>query len=97
MPRPQKPGLARWRPEHSLREYRRFRRRMFDAAGWRCQDCGRAGPLELHHLTAVAAGGADTADNVRVLCKGCHKRAHGRGAGPDRRAWRAEIRRRLAE
>ena len=95
MPQPVEPG--RWRPQHGARAYRRLRRRILDARGWRCEDCGRAGRLELHHLIAAEDGGTDHPDNLRILCRRCHFAAHGRQPGPDRRGWRAEIARRLAE
>ena len=92
---PVEPG--RWRPQHGTRAYARMRRRILDARGWRCEDCGRAGRLELHHVIEVADGGDDSPDNLRALCRPCHFAEHKRRPGPDRRAWRAEIARRLAE
>ena len=95
---PREPGP--WRPQHGIRAYRRLRRRILDERGWRCEDCGRAGRLELHHVIEVADGGTDHPDNLKVLCKGCHMAAHGRkpdGLAAARRQWRAEIARRLAE
>ena len=78
-----------------------MRRRVLDEAGWRCAKCGRAGPLELHHVTAVEDGGTDHPDNLIPLCAGCHLAAHNRkpggGLAAARRAWRAEIARRLAD
>ena len=93
---PVEPG--RWRPQHGLlRAYQRMRRRILNARGWRCEDCGRAGRLELHHVIAVEDGGDDSPDNLRALCRPCHFATDGRRPGPDRREWRAEIARRLAE
>ena len=73
MPRkgqPREPG--RWRPQHGHASYRRLRRRILDERGWRCEDCGRAGRLELHHVIAVEDGGDDSPDNLKVLCRPCH-------------------------
>ena len=98
MPRngpPVEPG--RWRPQHGLRAYQRMRRRILNERGCRCESCGRAGRLELHHVVSVEDGGDDSPDNLRALCRPCHFGEHKRGPGPDRRAWRAEIARRLAE
>ena len=92
---PVEPG--RWRPQHGMRAYRALRRRILDERGWRCEDCGRAGRLELHHVVSVEDGGDDSPDNLRALCRPCHFATDGRRPGPDRRAWRAEIARRLAE
>ena len=95
MPPPVEPG--RWRPQHRTRAYQRLRRRILDANGWRCTKCGRAGRLELHHAIPVADGGDDSEANLIPLCRPCHFAAHDRKPGPDRREWRAEIARRLAE
>ena len=105
MPPPIAPG--RWRPQHRTRAYQRLRRRILDAFGWRCacagcracyrpDRCRRAGRLELHHVIPVADGGDDADANLIPLCRPCHFAAHGRGPGPDRSEWRAEIARRLA-
>lgn len=32
--------------------------------------------LQVHHVLSVAAGGANTADNLVTLCTACHARAH---------------------
>ena len=92
---PVEPG--RWRPQHGMRAYRALRRRLLNERGWRCESCGRAGRLELHHVITVEDGGDDSPDNLKVLCRPCHFATHNRGPGPDRSAWRAEIARRLAE
>lgn len=49
-----------------------------------CEGCGniapfetKAGPyLEVHHLTRLSDGGADSPENVIALCPTCHCRAH---------------------
>ena len=42
-----------------------------------CQICGRAGRVtsatEVDHITAKAAGGADTLANVQSVCGPCHR------------------------
>ena len=93
MPRPVEPG--RWRPQHQTREYQRLRRAILDARGWRCESCGRAGRLELHHVNGDS--GDDRPANLQILCRPCHCTADGRRPGPDRAGWRAEIARRLAD
>ena len=92
MSRPVERG--RWRPQHTTQAYRRLRRRILDAHGWRCAECGRAGPLELHHRNGDRSD--DRPANLLPLCYSCHKAAHGHGRGPDRRAWRAALARLLA-
>ena len=93
MPRPVEPG--RWRPLHQTAEYRALRRRILDAYGWRCDCCGCAGRLELHHRDGDRNNNA--ANNLQPLCRPCHCIVDGRRPGPDRSVWRAEIERRLAE
>lgn len=78
-------------------DYERQRRRLLEEAGYRCSQCGRAGPLELHHVVEVEHGGDDSPGNLVVLCRPCHFAAHGRRPGPDRSEFRRELRRRLSE
>ena len=86
-------GGARVWDRIDRKKWGRFRRRIFDARGWRCEECGRAGRLELHHVEHVQNGGAvfDPA-NVRILCRTCHQNVH-RGENPaktpGRDEWRA--------
>ena len=55
--------------------YARLRRRLLDAAGWRCALCGRAARLELHHVVPLYKGGAEMDPaNLQVLCRRCHFR-----------------------
>ena len=64
----------------------KFRRKVLDARGWRCEDCGKAGRLELHHPLKLEHGGAALDDkNAKILCRGCHIQNHKRP--PPRRAW----------
>ena len=83
------------RNRNRTREYQRLRRRILNAAGWRCARCGRAGRLELHHRDHDRLN--DSAANLEPLCRPCHFAAHGTQPGPDRAEWRAELARRLAE
>ena len=78
--------------------WRRLRKRILDAAGWRCAECGiHSSRLELHHIVSIEDGGGDFPDNLRVLCRGCHHQIHkrGPGLGAARKEWRREIDRRL--
>ena len=60
------------------------RRGVLDRDGWRCQKCGKAGRLEVHHIEALADGGEPYAeDNLIALCRPCHFEA-GRAARPVR-------------
>lgn len=40
----------------------------------RCEVCGAAGPLEVHHVVKRSAGGQDTIQNGIALCIPCHAR-----------------------
>ena len=47
----------------------------FDAAGWRCVQCGKAGQLELDHIIPLHIDPAQDAYSVtgtQVLCRACH-------------------------
>lgn len=41
----------------------------------RCESCGRAGRMHLHHMT-YARLGAETMEDVCTLCGRCHRRVH---------------------
>ena len=68
------------------RQWARLRRRALDRDNWRCVRCESPLDLEVHHIQALADGGAalDLA-NVETLCRDCHIDQH---ADPERRAWR---------
>ena len=49
--------------------------------GWRCTKCGRAGSLEVHHVTPLENGGHPTDPaNLVTLCRDHHQLEH-RGRG----------------
>ena len=52
-------------------------------AGFRCEECGRAGALQTHHVTPRWRGGGDEPGNLVVLCKVCHLAAHRRQGTPE--------------
>jgi 5-methylcytosine-specific restriction endonuclease McrA len=45
-----------------------------------CEMCGWKGPeaklLHAHHIIGLSVGGADTLDNLAILCPNCHAVAH---------------------
>lgn len=70
----------------------RARRGALDRAGWRCEGCGRAGRLEVHHKRPLQKGGAAyDPDNLAALCRECHIEAHRRPLTLRERAWRALV------
>jgi hypothetical protein len=51
--------------------------------GGQCQRCAQAQPLDTHWMRPCSDGGADTLDNLVVLCRACHGLAHDHPADPD--------------
>ena len=77
------------RNHRRLRGWERFRRRLLDVRGWRCERCAGAGKLELHHKIPLEHGGqAFGKSNVEVLCRSCHIEHHRPDAGPGVAAWK---------
>ncbi|MDE2661250.1 MAG: HNH endonuclease signature motif containing protein [Acidobacteriota bacterium] len=61
------------RPIYRSKQWKLTRLFALEAARWRCQDCGKAGVLEVHHVQPLADGGDPfELDNLRVLCRPCH-------------------------
>ena len=61
----------------SRRSWGKARKAALDRDGWRCQTCGKAGRLEVHHLRALERGGKPfDLDNLRTLCRDHHIRIH---------------------
>ena len=76
------------RPRLSGRRLAALRRRMLDAAGHRCSECGGgAGKLELHHVKEVRDGGDDSDGNILVLCFHHHRALHAGARTPGSDAW----------
>jgi len=53
------------------------RRRRIKEKGYGCEQCGRAGYVELHHITQMSNNGTHDTGNTILLCDGCHRKAHG--------------------
>ena len=84
------------------RRWRRLRRTVLERDGWRCKRCGKAGVLEVDHVTPMQHGGAEwDSANLQVLCRGCHiaktRSENTVYADPGRDAWRVLIDSRLSE
>ena len=70
------------------RVWERVRRQVLDRDRHRCQMCGRAGLLEVHHLVALDDGGAALdPDNLVSWCPPCHIEHHRPDVSPERQAW----------
>jgi 5-methylcytosine-specific restriction endonuclease McrA len=64
--------------------YDRLRQLVLKRDGWRCQYCGRASGLEVHHIRSRSRLGDDAESNLIALCVTCHKAAHSGPAGKRR-------------
>ena len=58
--------------------YRALCRKVLERDGWKCQACGRATQLEVHHIQFRSALGDDDLGNLITLCAECHRIAHHR-------------------
>ena len=72
----------------SSRAWDLIRQVALDRDGWRCQDCGKAGQMNVHHLRAVHQGGSNELGNLETLCEGCHLARHQK---PAVTAWRKRL------
>ena len=78
-----------------------LRRQCFEAAGWRCVDCGRPGRLEADHIIPLVKGGLNELRNLAARCRGCHiektRRDFPATPAPGVNAWRELLARRRAD
>ena len=51
-----------------------LRRRIYERDGYACLLCGSTDRLSLDHITPYSRGGADSEENLRVLCLSCNCR-----------------------
>ena len=59
-------------------EWQEVRRAALERAGYRCQVCNAATPLDVHHRTYERRGHEHPSD-VIALCRTCHELFHFRG------------------
>jgi hypothetical protein len=72
--RPSYVGRIYWRRSKRPHIPTPIRRAVFRRDGFACVICGATERLELDHIHPFRLGGADTEDNLRVLCKPCNLR-----------------------
>lgn len=66
--------------------WRTIRKEELEDAKYRCRNCKRKGgeygevDLEVHHTVPLSQNGNSNIDNLRALCKGCHKAPHSKDA-----------------
>jgi len=56
--------------------YEQLRQRVLERDNWRCQNCGCAENLEVHHKTLRSQHGDDSEPNLITLCNSCHSNEH---------------------
>jgi 5-methylcytosine-specific restriction endonuclease McrA len=78
---PTGPDSPRWQGGTAPKTYRRI---AFDAHGKACQRCGSTRHINAHHKDENRAH--NDPDNLEVLCRSCHNKAHGLGGHHGRRA-----------
>ena len=70
------------------KRWARFRSKILKRDEFRCQRCGAAGKLEIHHRKPMHEGGETfDADNCETLCRECHIRHHN-PESRERKEWR---------
>ena len=62
----------------SLTEYLSLHKQVLERDRWRCQNCGSAKDLQVHHLQPRSQLGDDTMQNLITLCIPCHGEWHKR-------------------
>lgn len=61
-----------WAGGSSNTEWNELRRQILQRDGYKCQNCGNADTLEVHHRQARHQGGTDDPANLVTLCETCH-------------------------
>ena len=56
--------------------YALLRRQILERDAWRCQGCGSAENLQIHHKKFRSQSGHDAEENLITLCAQCHMRKH---------------------
>lgn len=69
-------ATARLRTDHDTRLF------VWSRDGGRCRNCNSTVELQFDHVIPVALGGANTAENIELLCRTCNLRKSARLAAP---------------
>jgi len=69
--KPKRPRL-RLDPE----AYKALRQQVLARDNWRCQNCGAAENLQVHHIQSRSKLGHDSPENLITLCASCHETLH---------------------
>ena len=71
-------GLKQKRPPLRLElgAYAELRKQVLERDRWRCQNCGTANNLQVHHMNCRSSLGHDCSENLITLCAHCHERLH---------------------
>ena len=59
-------------------QWKQIRKRLFSIRGKKCEKCGNDIFVEVHHLTYERFGGNELDLDLIILCRECHKKAHGK-------------------
>lgn len=82
-PKPKK-SRTQWRSGRVIkkgRDMKELRAEAMERAQGYCESCGVArifdNTAEMHHVQKRSHGGSDILENVQMLCRPCHRAAHG--------------------
>lgn len=60
-------------PDYTTPEHKAWARGVKERAGWKCEDCGKGGPLIADHIVEIQDGGARLDPrNGSAKCYACH-------------------------
>ena len=79
------PEIPKRRVRLDSARYRQLKKEILVRDGWKCQYCGRRDQLQIHHMIRRSQSGADSEENLIVLCSCCHGSLHQSRPAHDRR------------
>ena len=56
--------------------YKAICKEVLSRDSWRCQNCGTAENLQVHHIQSRSKLGHDRLENLITLCVSCHESLH---------------------